>query len=224
MVAKTSKKPVSEKKSNLTAKVYDLKGKELEEITLSEKVFNVEVSKNLVAQYVRVFLSIQRQGTASTKTRSEVAGSTRKIYRQKGTGRARHGAKKGMSVGGGVIHAPKPRDFSLKINDKQKDKVLLGMLSQKLQNNEIIFVKDLAKIEPKTKNFASLLKSLNVNIDKNNLIINDLANFKNIALSSRNIKNINRTDAKSLNAFNLLKTNKIIFELSALEVLENRFK
>ena len=223
MVAKTSKKPVSEKKSNLTAKVYDLKGKELEEITLSEKVFNVEVSKNLVAQYVRVFLSIQRQGTASTKTRSEVAGSTRKIYRQKGTGRARHGAKKGMSVGGGVIHAPKPRDFSLKINDKQKDKVLLGMLSQKLQNNEIIFVKDLAKIEPKTKNFASLLKSLNVNIDKNNLIINDLANFKNIALSSRNIKNINRTDAKSLNAFNLLKTNKIIFELSALEVLENRF-
>lgn len=224
MVAKTSKKPVSEKKSNLTAKVYDLKGKELEEITLSEKVFNVEVSKNLVAQYVRVFLSIQRQGTASTKTRSEVAGSTRKIYRQKGTGRARHGAKKGMSVGGGVIHAPKPRDFSLKINDKQKDKVLLGMLTQKLQNNEIIFVKDLAKIEPKTKNFASLLKSLNVNIDKNNLIINDLANFKNIALSSRNIKNINRTDAKSLNAFNLLKTNKIIFELSALEVLENRFK
>ena len=223
MVAKTSKKPVSEKKSNLTAKVYDLKGKELEEITLSEKVFNVEVSKNLVAQYVRVFLSIQRQGTASTKTRSEVAGSTRKIYRQKGTGRARHGAKKGMSVGGGVIHAPKPRDFSLKINDKQKDKVLLVMLSQKLQNNEIIFVKDLAKIEPKTKNFASLLKSLNVNIDKNNLIINDLANFKNIALSSRNIKNINRTDAKSLNAFNLLKTNKIIFELSALEVLGNRF-
>src|SRR3989339_216040 len=122
-MAKEEKKPSVKKNITLSVRVFSIDGKEKKTIELNKNIFDVKVSPSLLAQAVRVYLANQRAGTASSKTRSEVVGSTRKIYRQKGTGKARHGSLKApIFVGGGVVGGPKPRDFSLKINKKQKTK------------------------------------------------------------------------------------------------------
>src|SRR5882724_11511103 len=141
-------------KKTLALDVYGLDGKVAEKVTVPAAIFGEKVNKTLLAQAVRVYLANKRQGNASTKTRGEVDGSTRKIYRQKGTGKARHGSVRApIFVHGGVVFGPKPRDFSLSLPKKMKRKALFSALSAKLQGKELIVVSSLETITPKTKNF-----------------------------------------------------------------------
>ena len=162
----------TEKRSNLSLSIYDIDGKEQKTVELPKEVFAVTSNPSLLAQAVRVYLVNQRQGNVSVKTRSEVVGSTRKIYRQKGTGKARHGAIKApIFVGGGVAHGPKQKDYNLKFSKKEKRIALFAALSEKLKEKKIIGLEDKAlTIKPKTKIFVNFLEKLKLS-DKNNLIV-----------------------------------------------------
>lgn len=224
---KTEKKVKSvEKKqvSKLSVKVYDASGKEKDTISLSKELFSVEGSPKLLAQYVHVYLANQRQGTASTKTRGEVTGSTRKIYRQKGTGRARHGSIKApIFVGGGVVGGPQPRDYSLKLNKKQKRKSLFLALTLKKKEDAILVAdKSLLSIEPKTKLVAEFLSTRGLQ-NKKALFVLPKMQKNNFILASRNIPYVQLEAATSLNPYILLDAEKIIFVDDALSVLEKHF-
>ncbi|MBI3366089.1 50S ribosomal protein L4 [Candidatus Roizmanbacteria bacterium] len=227
-VVKTSKKvirkSVEKKSTGLSVKVYDASGKEKDTISPSKELFSVEGSQKLLAQYVRVYLANQRQGTASTKTRGEVTGSTRKIYRQKGTGRARHGSIKApIFVGGGIVGGPKPRDYSLKMNKKQKRKSLFLALTLK-RNEDAILVADktLLSIEPKTKFVAEFLSNAGLQ-NKKVLFVLPKMEKNNFILASRNIPYVQFETATSLNPYMLLAAEKIIFIDDSLSVLEKHF-
>src|SRR3989344_6756187 len=139
----------------LTIPVYNLEGKEVKTLDVPKEIFSVKPNPKLLAQYVRVYLTNNRQGTASTKTRGEVRGSTRKIYRQKGTGRARHGAITApIFVGGGVVFGPKPRDYSRKLPQKMKKAALFSALTAKRIDNAVKVIGNLDTIVPKTKEMA----------------------------------------------------------------------
>ncbi len=210
-------------KKGLIAPVYDIEGKEIGNIDLPKEIFSVKASKSLLAQYVRVYLANQRQGTQSTKTRGEVIGSTRKIYKQKGTGRARHGAIKApIFVGGGIAHGPKPRDFSLKMNKKQRRKVFFSVLSQRLSEGKICFVEGLLKTKPKTKEFIKILKNLKLDKEKSVFLVCPKEESENLSFAVRNIKNVGLDEVGSINAYQILKSRKIIFAKEALPVLIRR--
>src|SRR3989344_7875158 len=149
-VEKTVETPVVAKSlaKGLKADVFDLSGKVTTTVTLPEYLFGAKVNRPLMAQAVRVYLANQRAGTQSTKTRGEVDGSTRKIYRQKGTGRARHGGIRApIFVGGGIAHGPKPHDFSRELPQKMRRAALFSALSGKLKDGEVKIMKNLDKIE-----------------------------------------------------------------------------
>ncbi|MGH7246030.1 MAG: 50S ribosomal protein L4, partial [Candidatus Levyibacteriota bacterium] len=147
--------------SGLKVDVFDAKGKVVSSMTLPKELFDMPINKTLMAQAVRVFLGNQRQGTVSTKTRGEVAGSTRKIYRQKGTGRARHGGIRApIFVKGGIAHGPKPKDYTFSLPVKMRRKALFSALSAKVKEGGIRVVSGLSKIEPKTKPVAELLTAI----------------------------------------------------------------
>lgn len=220
-IKKTIKKKPTTKKTtnNLTVDIFNPKGEVVENIDLPSSIFNVEVSEKLLAQYVRVYLANQRQGTQSTKNRSEVIGSTRKVYRQKGTGRARHGSIKGpIFRGGGVIHAPKPRDYSMKMNKKQRRLALLGALTMKFKQNNISFVSDFLTLK-KTKEVTSAFKNLSLKA-ASYLVVTPQKDTSNLVLSSRNIKTVQLTTALTLNTYDLLKYPKVIILKEGLNDLE----
>lgn len=216
---------IAKKSEGLLMKVYDIDGKEKKEIELPKSIFKADVNPKLLAQYVKVYLANQRQGTAATKTRGEVIGSTRKIYRQKGTGRARHGSIKApIFVGGGVAHGVKPRDYSLKINKKQKRKALFGALTMKFKNKQIFgLIDDSMNIKIRTKTFADFLRKTNM-INLRNLLIFPKLQRNNLLLASRNIKNVDLVDVRTLNPFQVLKSKNIIFIEGSLKILESIFK
>lgn len=222
---KTESKNKKETKSTRTVDLYDQEGKVEKTIELPDEIFNVKVSKALLAQYVHVYLTNQRMGTASTKTRGDVSGSTRKIYRQKGTGKARHGdIKAPVFVGGGIVGGPKPHDYSLKINKKQKRKALLGSLTLKHKEREIIGLsKNVSVIKPKTKHFVHLLQLLNIDSKSKVLLVIPKMEKNNLLLSARNIPYLQLTDASSLNPYMVLNSQKILITENALEVLKDRF-
>lgn len=214
----------TKKTSNqLSVDIFDING-EKEQMNLSEKIFNVKVKPQLLALAVRVYLANQRKGNASTKTRGEVKGSTRKIYRQKGTGRARHGdIKAPIFVGGGIVGGPKPRDYSLSINKKQKRLALFGALTlQKKENNVFLFNDNFLKINPKTKEFLSIWKKIGLEQNKT-LIVLPKIEKNNLILAIKNIPFIDFVDSQSLNTYQILSYKKIIFLKSALIVFENHF-
>lgn len=222
-------KKIKEKKTvkNLTGlmiPVYDIKGKEINQIELPKEIFNYKVNKFLIAQALRVYQFNQRQGTASTKTRGEVIGSTRKIYRQKGTGRARHGSIKApIFVGGGVVGGPKPKDYSLTITKKQKRKAIFSGLTFMFKNKKIIGLdKKILTIDSKTKYIAQFLKSLNL-INKKIIFILPKMEKNNFVLAARNIQRVNIVDVKSLNIFQILNCEKLIFVEDSIEVIKNHF-
>lgn len=192
--------------------IYGTDGAVEKEINLPKEVFQAEVKPEVLALYVRVYQANQRQGRASSKTRGDVIGSTRKIYRQKGTGRARHGdIKAPIFVGGGVVGGPKPRDYSLKLTKKQKKNALLAALSLKLKNGEIIGLSDkFLKIKPKTKNFLQFLNKSKLNKGKK-LIVVAGPQKNNLVLALRNLKDILITEVKSLNPYQLLNCSKVLF-------------
>jgi large subunit ribosomal protein L4 len=208
------------KKLSLSTAVYDINGKKKGSVNLPKEIFCVKTSDRLLAQYKRVYLANQRQGTASTKTRGEVTGSTRKIYRQKGTGRARHGdIRAPIFVGGGIVHGPKPRDYSLKMNKKQKQKALFYSLSEKFRKGDIYFIDGLLKIKAKTKETLKILANFKLDQQKPILVVYPKENSKNLILAIRNLEKVDFCQINSLNPYQILKANKIIFAKEALLVL-----
>jgi len=208
----------------LTIPVYNLEGKEVKTLDVPKEIFSVKPNPKLLAQYVRVYLTNNRQGTASTKTRGEVRGSTRKIYRQKGTGRARHGdIKAPIFVGGGVVGGPKPKNYHLKMNKKQKKLALFNALTIKFKNKEIGGLSEqLLKIDVKTKLMVQFLKSLDLERSRTLIVLAKMEK-NNLILASRNIKNITLLGARSLNPYEILKNKKILFVEEALQVVKLHF-
>lgn len=231
-VAKAAAKPRSTssvrelpKETGLKLSVYDLRGAVVESITLPKEIFDAKINNPLMAQAVRVHLANQRRGTLKTKSRGEVAISTRKIYRQKGTGRARHGAASApIFVGGGIAFGPKPRDFSLKLNQNMKKAALFSALSVKLKDGTIKIVANLEKIEPKTKKMADVIKHLGLNNKKQQiLLVLSAATDKDVVRAARNIKGITILSANQLNTYVVLASNEIVFMRKAIDSLKETF-
>lgn len=222
-MATTAKK--TEKKVSLSLPIYNIEGKELKTVELLDAVFAVKENKKLLAQAIRTYLVNQRQGNVKVKTRSEVIGSTRKIYRQKGTGKARHGAIKApIFVGGGVAHGPKQKDYSLKFNKKEKKQAIYIALTSKLKENKIFGLDEKELImKPKTKSVVNFLKVLKL-FGKNNLMILKKMETNNLVLAMRNISNLTFVDANSLNPYMILKSSSLIFVENALEVFKEKSK
>lgn len=222
--AKKTTKTEVKKTSGLTVPVFDLNGNDKGSLELPKEAFSVTVKPSLLAQAIRVYQSNQRQGTASTKTRGEIIGSTRKIYRQKGTGRARHGSIKApIFIGGGIVGGPRPRDFSLKINQKQKRKAFFGALTLKLKEKNIFGLVDKAlTIEPKTKIVNALIRKIGFEKEKVLFVLPKMEK-NNFVLAVRNLEKISYIDAVSLNIFQIFNYTKLIFLESALEVFKKHF-
>ena len=221
----TIKKTTTVKKTSPSLVIYNIEGKEEKTVELPKEIFSVSANPKLLALAVRVYLVNQRQGNVSVKTRGEVIGSTRKIYRQKGTGKARHGAIKApIFVGGGIAHGPKQKDYNLKFNKKEKKLTLFAALSIKLKEKKIFGLENKAlTIEPKTKIFVNFLEKLLL-LDKNNLIVLLKMEKNNLILAMRNIPGISFIDARSLNPYLVLKSNNIIFIENSLEVFKSKPK
>jgi len=209
---------------NLTINVYGLDGKVSGKITLAKEIFGEKVNKKLIAQAVRVYQANKRQGNASTKTRGEVDGSTRKIYRQKGTGNARHGSVRApIFVKGGVVHGPKPRDFGLELPKKMKRKALFSVLSAKLADGELKVLSGFEKIEPKTKKFASVIESLVLDMKKKKMLFVSPDNFENARRAAQNLEGVSNTSANRLNALEVLSHKYLLFSKEAIVEMEKHF-
>lgn len=222
----TEKKVVAQPKKDkgLTVSVYDTSGKEVETIALPEEMFGAKVNPVLMAQAVRVFLANQRQGNASTKTRGEVTGSTRKIYRQKGTGRARHGGVRApIFVKGGIAHGPKPQDHSLAIPKKMKKAALFSALTAKLAKNEIKIVAGLEALEPKTKHMALTLNHFGLGNKKPKLLLVMAGNDAVVTRSGGNLAGVTITAAERLNTYEVLNTKSLVLMKDAVEKMKEVF-
>ncbi len=219
----TEHKATAVKQSNdLIYAVYTSAGGE-SSIELPKALFSETAHSQLLAQYTRFYLANQRQGTASAKTRGQVTGSTRKIYRQKGTGRARHGSIKApIFVGGGVVGGPLPRDHSLKMNQKQRRKALLYALHLKQKEHRVYGLKkEFITMEPKTKTVVALFKKLQFGKTKILLVVPKVEK-NNLLLAVRNIPNVRLVDAASLNAYEVLASQALFFVEGALETIEKQ--
>lgn len=227
LVAKT--KPVSRRvssggrlpESRLSITVIDTDGKTSRRITLPSELFGAKVNTQLMALAVRVYLANQRVGTASTKTRGEVEGSTRKIYKQKGTGRARHGGVRApIFVGGGIVFGPKPRDFTLALPKKMKRLALASALTTKLLEKNVIVVDGLESIEPKTKVMATTLQTIGA-IGKT-LIVTSV-HAESVVRAGRNIEGVDIVPAHTLHTYTVLNHKNIVFMKEAIKVLKETF-
>ena len=197
--------------------VYNIEGKEVGSIELNDAVFGVEVNEHLVHMAVVNQLANNRQGTQSAKTRSEVSGGGRKPWRQKGTGHARQGSTGSPQwTGGGVVFAPKPRDYSFKMNKKEKRIALLSALSSKVADNKIVVLDAFNLDEVKTKKFAEVMSNLKV--DKALVVIE--GENKNVVLSGRNIPTVKVSAANEINTYDVLKYETLVVTKAAVEKLE----
>ena len=219
--AKAAPKKVAEKvQSTLKIAVLDTTGKEVETIDLPEVLFGAKVNARLMAQAVRVYLANQRQGTASTKTRGEVDGSTRKIYRQKGTGRARHGGVRApIFVKGGIAHGPKPRDYSLDMPVKMRRAALFSALTAKLQSGDVVVVAGLDKVESKTKAMAKTFGALGL---KKALVVMP-GKVESVFKAARNIEGVTLSAAEQLNTYEVLEAKKLVLMKDALLAMQKTF-
>jgi len=221
-VAKKTKKAAST--TNLKIDVFGIDGKVTGNIALPEELFGEKVNKVLVAQAVRVYMANQRQGNASTKTRGEVDGSTRKIYRQKGTGRARHGSVRApIFVKGGIVFGPKPRDFGLSMPTKMKRKALFSALSGKLQDGSITVVDGFSKMEPKTKQFVLVLQKLTLDDKKKNLLVVTSAESENVKRAVKNVPGVAFIAANRVNTYQVVKSKRVLLMQDAIDQMKKTF-
>lgn len=198
-------------------KVYNMSGAEVGTIDLSDDIFGIEVSEHAMHMAVVQYLANQRQGTQSAKTRAEVRGGGKKPWRQKGTGHARQGSTRSPQwTGGGVVFAPKPRDYSFKLNKKFKRLALKSAFTTKAAEEKIIVLEDIALAEPKTKEMAKILDSIKA---QNALIVMDGSN-KNAMLSARNIPNVKTAAVNTINVYDLLKYNTLVLTKDAVAKIE----
>lgn len=225
MASRRSVVSQSGKLPSMLTSVYDLKGKVVGKMSLSKEIFGAKINKSLMAQAVRVYLANQRRGTASTKTRGEVTGSTRKIYRQKGTGRARHGSVRApIFVHGGVVFGPKPRDYSLNFPKKMRKAALFSALSAKLKAGEIKILKGLEKIEPKTKIMVKTLDSLSVATKKRRALLVTPKNTSGVWRATRNIAGVELTLVNQLNTYQVLRSGVLLFMSESIEAMQKSLK
>ena len=197
--------------------VYNIEGKVVGDMELNDAVFGVEVNTHLVHQAVVLQLANKRQGTQSAKTRSEVSGGGRKPWRQKGTGHARQGSTRSPQwTGGGIVFAPKPRDYSFKMNKKEKNLALKSVLTTKVAENKFIVVDGLNFDEIKTKNMVNVLKNLEV---KKALVVTDDDN-KNVTLSSRNIPGVKTAFTNTINVYDILNYDKLVVAKDVISKIE----
>lgn len=213
--------------TGLKTDVYNIQGEVVGKTSLPAEIFAAKVSPQLLSQAVRVYQANKRAGTHNTKTRSEVAGSTRKIYKQKGTGRARHGSITApIFVGGGIAHGPHPKDYSLILPQKMKKIALFGVLTDKLQNNALKIVRGMENIELKTKKMNGVLANLKLIPSKGknaNILLVTSQNIKNINLSGRNIPYLTIENAKLLNIYEVISHKNVLFMEEAVPVLAGHF-
>lgn len=197
--------------------VYNIEGKEVETIELSDAVFGVEINEHLVHMAVVNQLANNRQGTQKAKTRSEVSGGGRKPWRQKGTGHARQGSTRAPQwTGGGVVFAPVPRDYSFKMNKKEKRAALKSALTSRVEENKFIVVDSLTFDEIKTKNVANTLKNLNVS---KALVVLEDGNV-NAELSAKNIAGVKTAKTNTINVYDVMKYNTVIATKAAVKAIE----
>ena len=197
--------------------VLNMEGSEVGTIELSDAVFGVEVNEHLVHQAVLSQLANNRQGTQKAKTRSEVSGGGRKPWRQKGTGHARQGSTRAPQwTGGGVVFAPVPRDYSFKMNKREKRAALKSALTSRVEENKFIVIDEINFEEAKTKNFANILKSLDVS--KALVVLED--DNKNAELSARNIADIKTAKTNTINVYDILKYNTVITTKAVVAKIE----
>ena len=200
-----------------SVKVYDIEGKEVETLELNDAVFGVEINEHIMHKAVVGQLANSRQGTQSAKTRSEVSGGGRKPWRQKGTSHARQGSTRAPQwTGGGIVFAPKPRDYSFKMNKKEKRIALLSALSSKVAESKIVVLDSFNLDEIKTKKFAEVMSNLKV--DKALVVVE--GENKNVVLSGRNIPSVKVSATNEINTYDVLKYETLVVTKAAVEKLE----
>ena len=200
-----------------TVSVYNMEGNEVGTIDLNDAVFGVEVNEHLVHMAVVAQLANKRQGTQKAKTRSEVSGGGRKPWRQKGTGHARQGSTRAPQwTGGGVVFAPVPRDYTIRLNKKEKRLALKSALTSRVLENKLIVVDELKFDEVKTKNFANVMNNLKAS--KALVVLNE--NDANVVLSARNIPTVKTALTNTINVFDILKYNTVIVTKAAVATIE----
>ena len=197
--------------------VYNMEGKEVETMELDDAVFGVDVNEHLVHMAVVQQLANNRQGTQKAKTRSEVRGGGRKPWRQKGTGHARHGSTRAPQwTGGGVVFAPTPRDYSFKLNKKEKRAALKSALSSRVAENKFVVVDELKFDAIKTKDFAKVMSNLGV--EKALVVIND--NDTNVVMSAKNIPTVKTASTSTINVYDILKYNTVVVTKDAVNTIQ----
>ena len=197
--------------------VYNREGKEVDKIELNDSIFGVEINEHLVHMAVLQQLANKRQGTQKAKTRSEVRGGGRKPWRQKGTGHARQGSTRSPQwTGGGVVFAPTPRDYSFKLNKKEKRAALKSALTSRVVENKFVVVDELKLDEIKTKKFVEVLKNLNV--EKALVVLNDMD--EKVIASAANIPTVKTTQTNELNVFDVLKYDTVVVTKAAVATIE----
>ena len=197
--------------------VYNMEGQQVGELELNDAVFGVEINEHLVNQAVKLQLANKRQGTQSAKTRSEVSGGGRKPWKHKGTGHARQGSTRAPQwTGGGVVFAPKPRDYSFKMNKKEKQLALKSVLTSRVQENKFIVVDAIKMDEIKTKTFVKALDSLKVS--KALVVLNE--NDVNVVASAKNIPGVKTASAKTINVYDILKFDTLVIDKAAVATIE----
>ena len=197
--------------------VFNMEGNEVGTMELNDAIFGAKVNEHLVHLAVVSQLANKRQGTQKAKTRSEVSGGGRKPWRQKGTGHARQGSTRAPQwTGGGMVFAPVPRDYTIRLNKKEKRAALKSVLTSKVQENKFIVVDELKFDEIKTKAMKNVLANLKA--DKALVILND--NDQNVVLSARNIEGVQTALTNTINVFDLLKHNTVVVTKAAVETIE----
>ena len=197
--------------------VFNMEGKEVGTMELNDAVFGVEVNEHLLHLAVVAQLANKRQGTQKAKTRSEVSGGGRKPWRQKGTGHARQGSTRSPQwTGGGVVFAPTPRDYTIRLNKKEKRAALKSALTSRVQNNQFVVVDELKFDAIKTKNFQAVMNNLKVS--KALVVLAD--NDQNVVLSARNIPTVKTSSANTINVYDILKYNTVVATKAAVASIE----
>ena len=201
-----------------SVKLYNMKANEVGTLDLPDALFNAEYNEPVIHQAIVTRLANERQGTKSTLTRSEVRGGGAKPWRQKGTGRARQGSIRSPQwIKGGVVFAPKSRDFSKKMNVKAKEVALFSALSQKVRDNEVIFIDEIKLDAPKTKEMVAFLNAFK--LDKTVLVVMDNSD-QAVLRASANIKEISTIPASQINTYDVVKNAKIVISKAAVEQIK----
>lgn len=200
--------------------VFNIQGKETgKKVELSDAIFGIEPNDHAIYLDVKQYLANQRQGTHASKERSLVAGSTRKLKKQKGSGSARYGdIKNPLFRGGGRIFGPQVRDYSFKLNKKLKRLARVSALSYKAKDQEILILEDFTFESPKTKEFVGILKSLNMDTKKTLLVLKE--NDRNVVLAQRNLQRSKVTTASALNTYDILNAQRLLISVSSLPEIE----